>query len=374
MANNAAQQLINFGQSVWYDNISRDLLDSGELKRIISEWGVRGLTSNPTIFDKAVSSSAIYDSQIAELRTQKLSPDKVFEELALKDIGAAADLLRPVFDESHGTDGFVSIEVSPLLAADTAGTLEEAKRLFARLNRPNIMVKVPGTKEGIPAVRKLLEEGINVNITLLFSVENYVEVAKTYCEALRARAAKGLPIDKIQSVASFFVSRVDSSVDKELDGVAKAQEGSNAEQAKLAKSLKGKFGVANSKLAYERYQEIFLGAGFADLKAKGAKPQRPLWASTGTKDPAYRDVLYIEELIGSDTVNTMPHQTLALFVDHGVAAETLTKGLPEAKQTLKQLLDLGINVDKILVDLQLDGVKKFVDSFRDLNATIQKKL
>jgi transaldolase len=370
MAANAAQELIKWGQSVWYDNISRELLNNGELKRLIAEWGVRGLTSNPTIFDKAISSGTVYDSQIAELKSQKLGPDLVFEELAVKDIAAAADLLLPVYNSSNGDDGFCSIEVSPLLAADTKGTVEEGLRLFKRLNRPNIMVKVPGTKEGIPAVKTLLEAGVNVNITLLFSVENYVEVADTYCEALRERVKKNLPIDKIRSVASFFVSRVDTSVDAELSKIEK----SKPEQAALAKSLRGKFGIANSKLAYKRYQEIFEGPGFADLKAKGAAAQRPLWASTGTKDQSYSDVLYIDGLIGPNTVNTMPHATLKAFVEHGTCAETLTKDVAGAEHTAQQLTDLGIDLNKILLDLQIDGVKKFSESFSALNAAIQKKL
>ncbi len=367
---NPAQELIKLGQSIWYDNISRDLLDKGDLKKYIAEWGVRGLTSNPTIFDKAISSGTMYDAQIAELKPQGLTPDLVFEELALKDIAAAADLLLPIYNESKGDDGFVSIEVSPLLAANTEGTFEEGLRLNKRLNRKNIMIKVPGTAEGIPAFAKLIEEGVNVNVTLLFSVENYVAVAQAYCEALRARAKKNLPIDAIRSVASFFVSRVDSSVDKKLGEIEKA----DASKAALAKSLKGKFGIANSKLAYRRYQEILESSAFGDLKAKGAKPQRPLWASTGTKDPAYSDVMYVDGLIGPNTVNTVPHATLEAFVDHGTCAQTLTMDMEGAQKLVTQLKDLGIDLEKILLDLQIDGVSKFSDSFRDLNASIAKKL
>lgn len=372
MAKNPAQQLNDLGTSVWYDNISRDILNNGELKRLINEWGVLGLTSNPTIFEKAIGSSNIYDAQIAKLRDKKLSSDQVFEELAVEDIAAAADLLRPIYDRTNGVDGFVSIEVSPLLAADTKGTIEEGKRLYSRLNRPNIMIKVPGTVEGIPAVRTLLEEGINVNITLLFSAENYVKVAQTYCEALRARVQKNLPVDRIRSVASFFVSRVDTSTDKQLDEIIKKEGGSK--KGDEAKALRGKFGIANSKIAYKRYQEIFESANFADLKAKGAMAQRPLWASTGTKDPAYRDVAYIEELVGPNTVNTMPHATLVATVDHAVIKETITKNFSEAEAVPRRLADLGIDIKKILVDLQTDGVKKFSESFRDLNAAITKKM
>ncbi|MFN8392098.1 MAG: transaldolase [Bdellovibrionota bacterium] len=367
---NPAQELIKFGQSVWYDNISRELLEKGELKRLVNEWGVRGVTSNPTIFDKAISSGSSYDKQIAELKTKKLTPDLVFEELALIDIAAAADVLLPVFQESKGEDGYVSIEVSPLLAANTQGTVEEGLRLFKRLNRPNIMVKVPGTKEGIPAVKALLEAGVNVNITLLFSAENYVEVAKTYVAALRERVKKNQPVDQIRSVASFFVSRVDTSVDSKLAEIEK----SKPEQAALAKALRGKFGIANCKIAYKRYQEIFEGAEFADLKAKGAHVQRPLWASTGTKDPAYSDVMYVDTLIGPNTVNTMPHATLEAFVSHGKCGQTITQDVAGAEQTAQQLTDLGIDLSKVLLDLQIDGVKKFAESFQSLNAAIQKKL
>lgn len=370
MAKNPAQQMHDFGTSIWYDNISRDILKNGELKRLISEWGVRGVTSNPTIFDKAISSS-IYDAQIQELKAKKLSPDQVFEELEICDIAEAADLLLPIYHESGGVDGFVSIEVSPLLASDTQGTVEEAKRLYSKLNRPNIMVKVPGTKEGIPAVKQLLMEGINVNITLLFSVENYREVALAYCDGLRARKHAGQPIDKIRSVASFFVSRVDSAVDAKLDAIAK--EG-DADRAALAKSLRGQFGIANSKLAYRLFQQIFSGPEFADLKQAGALPQRPLWASTGTKDPAYRDVVYVEELVGPETVNTVPHATLAQVVDHAVVKETVTTDVDKAESCRQQLLDLGIPLETIVQELQNDGVKKFVESFHALNATIAKKL
>lgn len=357
MASNPATELIKLGQSIWYDNISRELLDNGDLKRIISEWGVRGLTSNPTIFDKAISEGTFYDSSIEKLKGA--SSHEVFEALAVEDIGAAADLLAPLYEESNGDDGFVSIEVSPLLAADTKGSITEAKRLYQKLERPNVMIKIPGTPEGLPAVRALLEEGISVNITLLFSVGNYEEVAKTYIEALRARDAKGLAVDKVRSVASFFVSRVDAKVDAKLEELGN-------------KELQGKFGIANSRAAYHRFQELF--ADFGDLAAKGAKPQRPLWASTSTKNPEYRDVLYVEELIGDQTVNTVPHSTLEAFVDHGNVAETISKDIEESLAMQSKLEGLGVNVSQILDDLQTEGVKKFSDSFEQLNASIEKRL
>ncbi len=363
MRPNPLNQLIELGTSVWYDNISRDILKNGEMKRLITECGVRGVTSNPTIFDSAIRGSALYDAQIKSLLPKKLSSDLVFEELALEDIAEAADLFRTVYDRSDGVDGFISIEVSPLLAADTEATVAEAKKLFALLDRPNIMVKVPGTAEGLPAIRALLEAGINVNITLLFSVENYVEVAKTYCEALLTRVGNGLPVDRVRSVASFFVSRVDSIVDKKLDEIGTDQ----------AKSLRGLLGVANSRLAYQQFLSIFHGPLFAPLKQKGAKVQRPLWASTGTKNPAYRDTLYVEELIGPDIVNTMPPATLIAFGEHGVVRSTIEKDVPAAKQLLQKLGEVGVDVPGLLHQLQVEGVQKFIESFQSLNEAIAKK-
>jgi transaldolase len=374
MALNAAQRLIEYGQSAWYDNISRDILFNGELKRLIKDCGIRGLTSNPTIFDNALKTGDVYDGQILSLRSKKLSTDQVFEELALQDIGTAADLLLPVWRESKGIDGYVSIEVSPLLARDAKGTVEAARHLFGRLSRPNVMIKIPGTPEGLPAVKSALENGINVNVTLLFSVDNYVQVAKTYCEALRARLGRGEKVGAVRSVASFFVSRVDTIVDSELEALIKKNETGSPATASLAKSLIGKFGVANSKLAYKRYQEIFLGEQFADLRKAGAQVQRPLWASTSTKNPSYRDLIYVEELIGRDTVNTLPHKTLGALIDHGVLAETLTKDLAQAESVVKQLTELGLNLNALMTKLQEEGVDKFADSFRALNTTLEKKL
>lgn len=373
MSENPAQKLHQLGQSVWYDNISRDLLINGELKRMVLNWGVRGVTSNPTIFEKAIGSSDIYDSTIAKLSAKKFKTDQIFEELALEDIGEAADVLRPIYDESGGDDGFVSIEVSPLLARDTRKTVEEALRLNERLNRPNIMVKVPGTPEGLPAVRELLERGLNINITLLFSVPNYEAVAKAYCEALSARVSKKLPVDRIRSVASFFVSRVDTSVDDTIQKLISKAGGDHVRVESL-KALLGRYGIANSKLAYARFQDIFCGEAFASLKAAGAVAQRPLWASTGVKNPAYRDVMYVEELIGDETVNTMPPATLEAFVDHGVASSTITQGMSDARALDSRLRSEGIDIEGILNDLQVDGVKKFSESFESLNKTLSKKM
>ena len=367
---NPALELETLGQSVWYDNISRELLHNGEIKRLIDEWGVRGLTSNPTIFDLAIKGSDIYDESIARLNDGKRSTDQIFEDLAIEDIAEAADLLRPVYDRTNGEDGFVSIEVSPLLASDTDGTIEEGKRLYTRLDRPNIMIKVPGTAEGIPAVKALLQEGINVNITLLFSVDNYITGAKTYIEALQMRSSKGQPIDHVKSVASFFVSRVDTAVDNRLNEIIE-QSGENVE---TAKSLIGGLGIANSKVAYQRFKEIFGTLEFKKLEDQGATVQRPLWASTGTKNPDFSDVLYIDGLIAPNTVNTMPHKTLDAFVDHGTPKITIDQSIEEAEEMTTTLSAIGVNVDDIIEQLQVEGVKKFSDSFIALNETIENKL
>ena len=374
MATNPAHDLHKFGQSVWYDNISREILENGEVKRLINEWGVRGMTSNPTIFEQAISKGNAYDEQINVLRPQKLSTDRLFDELALQDIAAAADLLLPMYKESAGTDGFISIEVSPVLARDAKATIEEAVRLYDRLARPNVMVKIPGTPECMPAIRECLERGISINVTLLFSVENHIQVMNTYCEALRARVKKNQPIDRIRSVASFFVSRVDTIVDARLAEIIAENKTSNPSTAALAESLIGKFGIANCKLAYKAYQKIFETEQFDDLRKAGAAVQRPLWASTSTKNPKYRDTIYVEELIGPNTVNTMPHATLQALVDHGKPSETLTKNVDEAESIARQLTEIGVDLPALMLKLQEEGVKKFTDSFVSLNKTLETKV
>lgn len=373
---NPAQELIKYGQSLWYDNISRELIQTGGIQRLISESGVRGMTSNPTIFENAISGGDTYDEQINALKGKGMTTDQVFEEIAIKDIGDAADILRPLYDESDGVDGFISIEVSPLLARETQGTIDEAIKLYDRLNRPNIMIKIPGTPEGMPAVRECLERGININITLLFSVENYVDVADTYVAALKARHAKGEPVDKIRSVASFFVSRVDTIVDDRLQEIIAENKDSNPSTAELAQSLLGQFGIANCKLAYKEFQRIFEGPDFADLKAAGAKPQRPLWASTSTKNPDYSDVMYVENLVGPETVNTMPTQTVEATVDHAdlSAGATIAKDVQHSESVASQLTEIGVDIPALMLQLQVEGVEKFSKSFNDLNATLEKKL
>ncbi len=366
MSLNPAQKIFTYGQSVWYDNMSRELITSGSLTKLIKEWGVRGVTSNPSIFDAALKKGNSYDGQILSLKNSNLSVESLFNELALQDIAWAADMLLPTYQESEGIDGFVSLEVSPLLARDSEGTIAQAKELFSRLNRPNIMIKIPGTPECLPAIKTCLEEGIHINVTLLFSVENYVAVAKTYSEALRNRLDSGKAIDHIRSVASFFVSRVDTIVDAALDTLAK-------DDISLV-TLKGQYGIANCKLAYEQFEKIFSGEEFTPLRKAGAKPQRPLWASTSTKNPAYKDTIYIEELIGADTVNTIPHATLEATVDHGEISEnTICRNLDEAKALKTKLEKLGIDLPGLMEELQVDGVKKFAESFDSLLTSVSSK-
>jgi transaldolase len=353
-------KLAELGQSVWLDFISRKLLTSGELVKL-REMGVRGMTSNPTIFDKAISKSTDYDEDIKKLVIKGLSVEDIYEKLALKDIGIAADEMRKVYNETDGLDGYISIEVNPLLANNTEETIKQAKHLFKELGRPNIMIKIPGTEEGIPAITEVLGSGINVNVTLIFSTESYRKVVEAFMAGLEKYDAAGGDISKQASVASFFVSRVDSAVDKELD-------------AKSNKELLGKIAVANSKIAFEISEEMFSSDRWKKLAAKGARKQRLLWASTSTKNPNYNDVLYIDELIGPDTVNTMPPETIDAFIDHGKVELTLNKGIVEAKAQLDNLRELGIDIKKITDKLLIDGVKSFSDSFESLLGSLKEKV
>ena len=352
-------ELYQLGQSVWYDNISRALLDSGELKALI-DGGVVGVTSNPSIFEKAIAKSADYDGAIRELAQAGKSTNDIYEALALEDIGEAADLLRPVYDKTDGVDGYISLEVSPTLARDTEGTIKQARRLFAALNRPNIMIKVPATPEGIPAIETLTADGININVTLIFSLSSYEDVMNAYITGLEKRIAAGQAIDNISSVASFFVSRVDTAVD-------------NALEAKGSQALQGKIAIANAKVAYSRFQEIFGDARWQALADNGARVQRPLWASTSTKNPAYPDTLYVDTLIGPDTVNTVPPATVDAFIDHGTVAATLTDGVAEAASQLKALAEAGVDLDAITDKLQVDGVGSFAKSFESLMDSVDGK-
>lgn len=358
-------------QSVWQDDISREMLTSGALEKSINEIGIRGLTSNPTIFEKAIAGGTAYDEAISELVRDGVDAHGIFESVAIKDIQDACDLFRPIYDSSNGADGFVSIEVSPGAARDADLTRREAKHLWEAVNRPNVMIKIPGTAEGVAVIKEMLALGININITLLFSIANYEQVALAYIEALEERLAAGKPVDKVASVASFFVSRVDSAVDKELDARIEAAS-DEATKAKL-RGLKGKAAVANAKLAYVRFQELFNSDRFAPLRAAGAKVQRPLWASTSVKNPEYRDVLYVEELIGPETVNTMPRPTITAFLDHGVVARTVDKDIPAARQVMADLAEAGIDLDAITARLEEEGIASFTTSYEALLAGVEAK-
>jgi transaldolase len=371
-SNHPLRELTALGQSVWLDYIRRGMLVSGELEKLIRDSSVRGVTSNPTIFEQAIGGSDDYDGSLEQLASDGVPAGEAFERLAVADIRTAADLFRGVYDESHAADGYVSLEVSPELADDTAGTLDEARRLWAAVDRPNLMIKVPGTAAGIPAIEELLAEGINVNVTLLFSLENHERVMEAYLAGIGRRVDAGRPVDRVASVASFFVSRVDSAVDAEID--ARVQSARDADLAARLRTLKGRAAIANAKLAYARFQQIFAGEGFQRLKEKGAQVQRPLWASTSTKNPEYRDVVYVEELIGPDTVNTMPLATVLAFADHGVATRTLDQGLDRARADLQALEEVGIDLDRVTRELQEDGVRKFQASFRSLVSSVEEKL
>jgi len=354
-------KLEKLGQSVWYDNISRELLESGGLKDIISS-GVRGLTSNPSIFQKAISGSSIYDSDIEVQAGQGRSNVEIFESLAIDDIRAAADTLHDVYVSSKGADGFASLEVNPHLADDTIKTVKEARRLFASVNKPNLMIKVPATQAGIPAIKTLISEGINVNVTLIFSTNTYEEVREAYISGLESRSNAGEDISNISSVASFFVSRVDSAIDDVVKSFGSGQQ-----------SLIGKSAIANAKVAYKDFQETFQAERFKVLKEKGARVQRPLWASTSTKNPSFSDVLYVESLIGPDTVTTMPDATLEAYTDHGQPELTITRNVQEAYAQLDLIRSLGIDIDRKTDELVVSGVKQFADSFDDLIQNISDK-
>ena len=359
------KELTRVGQSIWYDYIRRAVITSGELQELIDR-GLRGVTSNPSIFEKAIAGSADYDADLKELSAENRSLKELYEALALKDIALTADLMRPVYDATDARDGFVSLEVSPELAKDTEGTITEAKRLFETLGRPNVMIKVPATPEGLPAITELIAAGINVNVTLIFSVENYRQVAEAFLRGMESLAntgptvAGGVPVEKIGSVASFFVSRVDTAVDAELDRIGND-------------TLKGKIAIANAKIAYAEFRRIFSGERWQQLADRGARVQRPLWASTGVKNPLYPDTLYVDQLIGPDTVNTVPPATLNRFLEHGVVAETLTAGLAEAQAQLQALSDLGIDLQQITQKLQDDGVAAFAKAFQSLMNSIAEK-
>jgi transaldolase len=370
---NPLHALRQAGQSIWLDYIHRKLLQSGELRRLVEEDGLAGVTSNPTIFEKAISESPEYNDSFARLRAQGATVAQAYETLVTEDITAACDVLRPVFDETGGVDGFVSVEVSPLLAHDTEGTMQEVRQWSERIRRPNLTVKIPGTPEGVPAIEAMLAEGRNINITLLFSVQAYTQVAEAYLRALERRVAAGQPIDRVASVASFFVSRIDTEADKRLEAKLKSTK-DPAERERL-QSLMGKAAVANAKRAYRKFRELFAPSRFKALAAKGARVQRPLWGSTSTKNPAYPDLLYVESLVGPDTVNTLPPQTLAAFRDHGkVNPRAVMEGLEEADAVIARLAEAGISIDDVTQTVLDAGVKSFSDSYHQLLSAIERRL
>ncbi len=368
---NPLQQLLDYGQSMWLDYIRRDLFTSGKLKQMIAEDGLRGMTSNPAIFEKAIADSSLYDDMLKSLASRKdLDATGRFEQLAIRDIQDAADVLRPVYQQSNFRDGYVSLEVSPYLALKTQETMDEARRLWKAVNRDNVMIKVPGTAEGLPAIRQLIGEGININITLLFAQEVYEKVAEAYIAGLEDLAKRGGNLKKMASVASFFISRIDTLIDSMLNDRLKKT--TDAGQQALLSSLLGKVAIANGKLTYQRYQRIFSGPRWEALAAKGAQTQRVLWASTSTKNPKYRDVIYVEELIGPDTVNTMPPATVDAFRDHGQLRNSLTEDVAGAQKVMDDLARAGISINEVTNKLTEDGVKLFADAFDKLLAAVEK--
>jgi transaldolase / glucose-6-phosphate isomerase len=370
MPDNTLRQLYEMGQSVWQDNIRRGELKSGALRKLMDE-GVMGVTANPTIFEKAIAGSTDYDEAIEELVRSGSSAEDIYKMLVVEDIGHAADIFRDVYDRTEGVDGYISIEVAPNLAHDTEGTIREGREYWKELDRPNVMIKVPATEAGLPAIEELLYSGVNVNITLIFSVDVYREVMERYLRALERRVEEGEPVDRIASVASFFVSRVDTKADKMLED--KLKEEQDPERQKLIRSLMGTAAINNSKIAYQAFLDTFSGPRWEKLKKKGARVQRPLWASTSTKNPNYRDVIYVEELIGPDTVNTMPPATITAFKDHGEVKRTIDKNLDLALKQLKQMEELGVSLQQITDELTVEGVESFTKSFDSLAECITTK-
>jgi transaldolase len=361
MANSRLHQVSELGQSVWIDFLSRKLVHGGELARMMEEDAVVGVTSNPTIFQKAISEGDAYDEQLREVLAEEDDPKEVFLKLAIRDVQAACDLLRPVWDGGAGQDGYVSIEVDPNLAYDTEGTIAEAQRLHELVDRPNCFVKIPATEPGLPAIEEMIARGRSINVTLIFSLQRYAEVVEAFQRGLERLVASGGDPGPVASVASFFVSRVDTEADKRLDELGASDE------------LKGKLAIANAKLAYQRYQELHSGERWEALAAKGARTQRCLWASTSTKNPAYRDVMYVEELIGPQTVDTMPEETIRAFQDHGEVALTLERDIDEARRVFERIAEAGVDYDDVVAVLEQEGVDKFSDSFKELLEGVRAK-
>jgi transaldolase/glucose-6-phosphate isomerase len=367
----ALNDLEGFGQAVWLDFVDRKFLEAGGLQKLVDEDGLTGVTSNPSIFEKAMGHGDAYDSTLAEYDKENPGAATIdrYEHLAIQDIKAAAETLKPVYDKLETKDGYVSLEVSPYISDDTDATIAEAKKLWAAVDRPNLMIKIPGTLAGGPAIASTIASGINVNVTLLFALDAYIRVAEAYAMGLEERVKQGQPIDKIASVASFFVSRIDASIDKEID--ARVEKGDA--DAEALKAIRGKVAIANAKMAYQWYLEFLKSDRWQALAAKGAQPQRLLWASTGVKDPSYPDTLYIDTLIGKDTVNTMPPKTMDAFRDHGTAAETITQDVDAAKHVLAEAERLGLDLNGVTGKLVEEGVASFVKAFDDLLGSIAKK-
>ncbi len=369
---NRLWELLDQGQSIWLDSIRRGQIKSGELGKLIREDALRGETANPTIFEKAISGSADYDDQIEELAGAGLDANAIYERLATDDVRMACDVFRPVYDETDGADGFVSLEVSPKLAYDTQGTLQEVRRFWKIVDRPNLMIKIPGTKQGVPAIEQALYEGMNINITLLFAVEAYEEVAWAYIRALERRVAEGKPIKHLASVASFFVSRIDTLADKLMD--ERIKQGVDPQQYEELNALKGRIAIANAKIAYEQFGKVFGDPRFEALRGKGARVQRPLWASTSTKNPAYSDVMYVNELIGPDTVNTLPSETIFAFKDHGKVERTVDRDVDKAHETIREFESLGFSLQAVTDQVLKEGVAKFDESLDQLLKVIEQKV
>ena len=372
--NNHLIEIKEYGQSIWMDNLTRDIIQSGELKALVENGGICGITTNPAIFEKAMMGNVIYDADIEKGIRSGLPTYKIYESLIFEDIRNACDILRPVYESSNRLDGYVSIEVPPTIADDTEATIKEARRYFQEIGRENVMVKIPGTKAGLPAVEQVISEGMNVNVTLLFSVDSYIETAWAYIRGLEKRAS-GEDISNIASVASFFLSRIDSNIDKRIDEKLKKGIDDIAVQAKLT-SVKGKVAIANAKVAYQKYKEIFGSDRWQALAAKGAKVQRLLWASTGTKDPSYSDVMYVDELVGQDTVNTLPPSTIEACADHCDPASRVETGVEEAYNLLESLKtpDININLDEVMDELLVEGIDKFVQPFKSLMSSLEEKM
>lgn len=369
---NTLIDLLEYGQSYWLDNLTRGKITNGELKKRVEEQGLRGITSNPSIFNKAISAGKDYDGQISALVKEGQNPEQIYDALTIKDVHDACDILNPVYEESGGTDGFVSLEVPPYLARDTEGTMKEARRLHSAVGKQNCLIKIPGTKEGIPAIEQMLYEGININITLLFSVERYVEVAQAYISAITRRVAEGKPVDHVISVASVFLSRIDVLTDQLLDQyIIPTGENKNAEQIK---QLSGRAGTATARLCYQRFKEIFNDDNWKKLEEKGAHVQRPLWASTSNKDPQYDDLRYVESLIGNNTVNTLPDETIAAFADHGsIKKDAIEEELGPANELFGELKEMGIDISFITQQLENEGVQKFTESYNKLISNLADK-